>query len=136
MLNGRKESNPQILSGDIITVAEAELIYIIGGVGNPTNISSRSVISLTRAIDSAGGLAKDADEQNVTIYRNVKDKPEIIQVDLTKVKSNQAEDILLKPLDIVEVGQKGKEKRKNPLQLRSSDKNKINTGTLPIKIID
>jgi protein involved in polysaccharide export with SLBB domain len=136
LLSGKKEANPQILSGDVIMVAEAELIYIIGGVVNPTNISSRSVISLTRAIDSAGGLTKDADEQKITIYRNNKEKSEVIEIDLTKIKSNQAEDILLKPLDIVEVGQKGREKRKTLPKVRSIDQNKRNTGNLPIKVIN
>ncbi len=39
LLKGKKESNPQILSGDIITVAEAESIFVIGGVVNPGQIS-------------------------------------------------------------------------------------------------
>lgn len=136
LLNGRKEANPQIFSGDIITVAEAELIYIIGGVVNPKNISSRSQISLIRAIDGAGGLSKDADEHNVTIYRNGKGIAEIIKIDLAKVKLKQSEDVLLKPLDIVEVGQKGKETRKILPQFKNIEIDKKNTGNLPIKVID
>lgn len=136
LLNGKKEANPQILSGDIITVPEAEPIYITGGVVNPTNISSRSLITLTRAIDSAGGFSKEADEHNVTIYRREQGTNEVIEVDSTKIKSKQMEDILLKPLDIVEVGQKGKGKRKIAPQFQSRDMNKKNTGSLPLKVID
>jgi len=136
LLSGKKEANPQIFSGDIITVAEAELIFIIGGVVNPKNISSRSQISLIRAIDSAGGLAKDADEQNVTIYRNVKGTAEVIKADLEKIRLKQSEDIILKPLDIVEVGQKGKETKKTSTQFKNVDMDKKNIGNLPIKIID
>jgi len=136
LLNGKREANPQILSGDIITVSEAELIYIIGGVVNPTNISSRSQITLTRAIDSAGGLSKDADEHNATIYRKEKGNTEIIEVDLTKINKKQIEDVLLKPLDIIEVGQKGKDKRKILPQFKSNDVNKKNSSNLPIKVID
>jgi len=136
LLNGKKEANPQIYSGDIIMVSEAELIYIVGGVVNPTNILARSQISLTRAIDSAGGLSKNADEQNVVIYRKEKEKAEIINIDLKKIELKQTEDILLKPLDIVEVGQKGKDKSKFAPQLKSADENKTNSGSLPIKVID
>jgi protein involved in polysaccharide export with SLBB domain len=136
LLNGKKEANPQIFSGDIITVFEAELIYITGGVVNPTNISSRSQVTLTRAIDSAGGLSKNADEHNVTIYRKEKGNNEIIEVDLTKIKLNQKEDILLKPLDVVEVSQKGLDKRKILPQFKNNDIDKKGTGNLPIKVID
>lgn len=136
LLNGKKEANPQIYSGDIIMVSEAELIYIVGGVVNPTNILARSQISLTRAIDSAGGLSKDADEQNVVIYRKEKEKSEIINIDLKKIESKQTEDILLKPLDIVEVGQKGRDKSKFAPQLKSANQNKTSSGSLPIKVID
>lgn len=136
LLNGKKEANPQILSGDIIIVFEAEPIYITGGVVNPTNVSSRSSITLTRAIDSAGGFSKEADEHNVTIYRREQGMTLVIEVDSTKIKSKQTEDILLKPLDIVEVGQKGKDKRKIAPQFQNRDMNKKNTGSLSIKVID
>lgn len=136
LLNGKKEANPQILSGDIITVSEAEQIYIVGGVVNPTNISSRSQITLTRAIDSAGGLSKDADEHNVTIYRKEKGNTKVIEVDLTKINKKQIEDVLLKPLDIIEVGQKGKDKRKILPRFKSDDVNKKKSSSLPIKVID
>ncbi len=48
--------NPLILSGDIITVLEAEPIYVIGGVANPKQINAHSQITVSRAIAAAGAL--------------------------------------------------------------------------------
>lgn len=49
LITGKKEANLQILSGDIITVLEAESVYVIGGVANPKQISFRSQITVSRA---------------------------------------------------------------------------------------
>lgn len=121
LLSGRPEANPQILSGDIVTVSEAAPIYMIGGVNNPRPISSRSKMTLSRAIDSAGGLSKDALEDKVTIYRRKSGSSQIINADLAKIKAKQAEDIVLSPYDIVDVGEKGREKRRFPPRIDSDD---------------
>jgi protein involved in polysaccharide export with SLBB domain len=68
LLRGKKEANPQILSGDIITVVEAEPIYVTGGVVNPKQIASRAQITLSRAVASAGGLTKNANAGKVTVF--------------------------------------------------------------------
>lgn len=136
LLKGTKEANPQILTGDIITVLEAEPIYIIGGVNSPKQISSRSQITLSRAIASAGGLAKDALENEITVFRREGRETKILNLDMGKISSNQAEDIVLRAFDIVEVGQKGREKRKNPPIVQLSEESNANSASLPLRIID
>ncbi len=136
LLTGKKESNPQILDGDIITVLEAQPIYIIGGVSNPKQISSRLQITLTRAIDSAGGLVKNADAKKITIFRREAGETKIIEADLDKIKSHQADDVNLQAFDIVEVTQNGREKRKFPPLLNVTDTNEKNTSKLPLQVID
>jgi len=136
LLNGNKESNPQILSGDIVTVLEAEPIYITGGVNNPKQIAARSKITLSRAIDSAGGLTKEALENAVTIFRRVGNETKIVEADLSKIKAQQTEDIVLQEFDIVDVAEKGRTKKKYApvLQFSRSDENK--TANLPLRIIE
>jgi protein involved in polysaccharide export with SLBB domain len=136
LLNGNKESNPQILSGDIITVLEAEPIYITGGVNSPKQIAARSKITVSRAIDSAGGLTKGAIGNSVTIFRRNGNETKIIEVDLSKIKAEQAEDIVLQEFDIVDVGEKGRAKKKYPpvLQLYESGENK--PASLPLRVIE
>ena len=110
LLSGK--ANPEVLSGDIVTVSEAAPIYVIGGVNNPRQISSRSRTTVARAIASAGGLARDAVEDKVTIYRRKGTTTELIPVSLSKIKANPAEDVVLNPYDIVDVAQKGRGNRR------------------------
>ncbi len=136
LLTGKKQSNPQILSGDIITVQKAESIYIIGGVANPKQISSRSEITISRAIASAGGLAKDADAKKLTIHRREGIETIRIEADLDKIKANQATDLVLKANDIVEVSQTGRQQRKFPPILKVAETSEKNSANLPLRIID
>lgn len=136
LLTGKKEANPQILSGDIITVLEAESIYVIGGVANPKQISSRSQITLSRAVASAGGVMKAADQKKITIFRREAGETKIIEADLEKIKSGEAEDLILRAFDIVEVAQTGREKNKFPPVLKLAEPDVKNTAALPLRIID
>ena len=136
LLKGKKDANPQILSGDIITVQEAESIYLIGGVVNPGQVSSRAQTTLSRAIDSAGGIAKGGDAKKVTVFRREAGETKIIEADLEKIKSGQADDIALKADDIVEVAQRGSEKRKFPPILKTVETGKKNASNFPLRIID
>ncbi len=136
LLKGKKEANPQILNGDIITVLEAQSIYVIGGVASPKQISFRSQITLSRAIDSAGGLAKNADAKKITIFRRAGGETKIIEADLEKIKAQKADDINLQASDIIEVNENGREKRKYPPVINVVDLNDGNSSKLPLRVID
>lgn len=136
LITGKKEANLQILSGDIITVLEAESVYVIGAVANPKQISFRSQITVSRAVASAGGLTKDAVSQNVTIFRRENKNTKTIEVDLNKAKDNSAADVLLQASDIVEVAQRGRGKRKYPPIIKTAETVGKNTAELPLRIID
>lgn len=136
LLAGKNEANPQILSGDVVTVQEAESIYVIGGVANPKQISSRSQTTLSRAVAGAGGIVKGGDAKRVTIYRRDAGETKIIEADLEKIKAGQADDILLKALDIVEVAQVKSEKRKFPPVLKVIESDRKSQANLPLRVID
>ena len=136
LLLGMKEANPIILSGDIITVGEALPIYLIGGVAVPKQIASRSEITLSRAIASAGGISKEGLEDKITIFRREGKESSIIEANLKKIRANQAEDPLLRALDIVEIGEKGRERRKLPPVRETSTNESNNFTKLPLRIID
>lgn len=136
LLKGKDEFNPQILSGDTVTVQEAKPIYVVGGVSNPKTISSREEFTLTRAIASAGSLTKGADENNITIIRREGLQTKIINADLFKIKKGENEDILLKPFDIVDVPQKGKKNRVYSQIPEDIVINEGNNSKLPLVIID
>lgn len=135
LLSGDKKANPQILSGDIITVAEAPPIYIIGGVNTPKQLSSRSQFTLTRAIASAGGLAKEALDK-VVIFRRRGKETQVIEADLKKIRAAQEEDLVLEAFDIVDVSQKGREKRKTAPIVESTGGDQEKSAMLPLRIVD
>lgn len=134
IIKGNSESNPLILNGDIITVMEAEPIYVIGGVANPRKINARSQMTVSRAISSAGGFAKNADLRNITIYRRSKTENLRIEVDFEKIKANQSVDLVLQKFDILEVGENGSKRRFSPVVKIFESQTK--PLELPLRIID
>ncbi len=128
--------NPQILSGDIITVLEANPIYVIGGVNNPKAISSREKMTLSRTIASAGGFSRDAESDKITIFRQKGVSTDIIEVEFDKIKADGENDIFLQDFDIVEVGVKGRSKNKFPPVIENSGTTSKKINSLPLRIID
>jgi len=136
LLSGKKDANIQILAGDVVTVIEAQPIYLIGGVTTPRQIATRSQMTVSRAIDSAGGITKNADPTRVTIFRRAGKETKIIEVDLEKINANKAEDIVLQAFDIVDVPQKGGEKRKYPPIVKVDELSAEKALKLPLRIIE
>lgn len=136
LLKGNENANPQIFSGDIITILEADPIYVIGGVAAPKRLSSRTQTTLSRAIAGAGGFTKDAEPENITIFRRTAGETEIIEVNYREIEKNAEKDILLKPFDVVDVGVRGRGKSKLPPVLGDDETASRNSEKLPLRIID
>ncbi|HTK38945.1 MAG TPA: SLBB domain-containing protein [Pyrinomonadaceae bacterium] len=136
LLRGKTDANPQIQSGDIVSVLEAFPIYVIGGVNNPKQLSSRARTTLSAAISSAGGLARDAVETDITIFRRAAGDVRTIRPDLKKIEDKLTPDIELKPYDIVDVGQRGKASKKFPPVLENGETGARKAENLPLKVID
>ncbi len=105
LLAGKEEANPLIRPGDVVTVLEAEPIYITGSVTSPQGLYLRNNLTLTTALAMVGGLRSDAKGSEIRIYRQ---KPgatqqEIIKADFNAIRKKKAEDIALQPYDVIEV---------------------------------
>ncbi|MEZ5347126.1 MAG: SLBB domain-containing protein [Pyrinomonadaceae bacterium] len=135
ILKGSSESNPRILYGDIITVLEAESVYVMGAVENPSRLSLRSDLTVTRAIDSSGGLAKGAEERNITLFRRNGNGTEVIRIDLAEIASGSSEDPVLQPFDIIDVPGKGGRGSKYPPVIQQEAAESI-VKDPPLRIID
>jgi polysaccharide biosynthesis/export protein len=99
------EANPYVRSGDIITLPEAQQIFVVGNVFHPTSISLKERITVSQAVAMAGGTMSDAKKDSIRILRQLPGSPaktEII-VDLNAISKRKAEDVELKANDIVEV---------------------------------
>ena len=134
LLSGKASANPIIRSGDLVSVIRSTPIYVIGGVNTPRNISSRAGMTLSRAIASAGGLAKEADGKIVTIFRRNGSDTSVVEYDLAKISDGSVSDPELSAFDIVEVGQKGRPKRTLPPVINNLRPERPNG--LPLRIVD
>jgi polysaccharide biosynthesis/export protein len=104
-LRGGAQSNPYIIPGDIITLLEAEQVFVVGNVLKPSTIPLKEKITVSQAIAMSGGTLPDTQSNRVRIVRQEpgsNTKREII-VDLKAISSRRAEDVALLANDIVEV---------------------------------
>ncbi len=108
---GDAKNNILLQAGDIVTVPHAGIIYALGAVGRPGGFvvaNDRAQLTLLKILALAGGLTRTAKQTNAVIIR--KDsigKQSEVQVDLKKVLNRQAEDVQLRPSDILYVPDSG-----------------------------
>jgi polysaccharide export outer membrane protein len=104
-LKGYPQANPYIEPGDIVTLPEANQVYVVGNVFTPVTIPLREPITISRAVAMAGGVKQDSKKDKVRIVRqdpSTSTSKEIL-VDLSAIEKKQAEDITLLPNDIIDV---------------------------------
>lgn len=108
-LTGNPNANPYIEPGDIVTLPEANLVYVVGNVFSPLSIPLKEPITLSRAVAMAGGVKQDSKKDKVRIVRQEPGSTtsKEIVVDLTAIEKKRAEDISLMPNDIVDVPTSG-----------------------------
>lgn len=104
-LRGDEKANPFVQAGDIITIPEADEVYVIGNVYSPKPLPLKEPISVSRAIAMAGGPLRDSRTDHVRIVRqqNGTAARSEIYVNLNAIAKKQAEDVMLQANDIVEV---------------------------------
>lgn len=105
VLQGDPKSNPYLEAGDIVTLPEADQVYVVGNVFMPLTISLKEPITLTRAIAMAGGLKQDTRKDKIRILRQEPGTPirKEITVDLYAIEKKRSEDLALAPNDIIDV---------------------------------
>jgi polysaccharide export outer membrane protein len=104
-LKGDEKSNPYVRSGDVITIPEAQQIFIVGNVFRPTTVALKERITVSQAVAIAGGTLPDSKKDRVRILRQAPGsfaKTEIM-VDLNAINKRTADDVELVANDIVDV---------------------------------
>lgn len=104
-LQGDTRANPYLEPGDVVTIPDADQVYVVGNVVMPLTIPLKEPITVSRAIAMAGGTRQDTKKDKIRIVRQepgATAKKEMI-VDLSAIEKRQAEDIQLLPNDIVDV---------------------------------
>ncbi len=105
VLQGDPKSNPYLEAGDIVTLPEADQVYVVGNVFMPLTIALKEPITLTRAIAMAGGLRQDTKKDKIRILRQEPGTTirKEITVDLSAIEKKSSEDLALAPNDIIDV---------------------------------
>jgi polysaccharide biosynthesis/export protein len=102
----RPEDNIQILPFDVITVARAEIVYVVGDVKKSGGfmLNDRRTISLIEVIARAEGLSSTAAGKDAKIIRPVPGANRVeIAVNLNDVLKGKTKDVMLQPDDILYV---------------------------------
>jgi polysaccharide export outer membrane protein len=104
-LRGDDKANPYLENGDIVTLPEADQVYVVGNVLQPRAILLKEPITLTMAIAMAGGLSKDTKQEKIRIVRQEPGSTtkQELYFDLGAIEKKKAEDVALLPNDIVDV---------------------------------
>ena len=104
-LHGLPEANPLVRPGDIVSVPEADQVFVLGNVLKPSAIPIKEPLTVSRAIALAGGTAPSTKKDRIRIIRQLPGSTakQEIYVDLRAVEKNKAEDVALLANDVIDV---------------------------------
>ena len=96
-----------VQSGDVINVPEAGMFFVDGAVRSPGSFPLGRRYSLTQALATAGGVDRDLNSSDITIFRrNGASQVEPINIDLNEVIAGstvdpqiEADDVILVPIN-------------------------------------
>ena len=92
-------------------------------------------MTVSRAIATAGGLAKEADGKRATILRREGGDTRAMDVDLALAKTDSQKDTVLKAFDILDVASRGGGRRKLPPQ-REAVGSQSHRSQPPLRVVD
>jgi polysaccharide export outer membrane protein len=105
LVRGDHDANPYVRPGDVITLPEAQQVFVVGNVFRPSSITLKEKITVSQAVAMAGGMMPDSRSDRVRIMRQTAGsmtKTEIL-VDLKAIDKRTTPDIALQANDIVDV---------------------------------
>jgi polysaccharide export outer membrane protein len=104
---GGSEQNIVIMAHDLISVARARLLYVLGEVRKPGGfpLGSRQRVSVLEALSMAEGFSRTAAPHKARILRVVAGSPQRkeMPVDLNKIMSSKEPNRMMEPDDILVV---------------------------------
>ena len=101
------KENPEMKPGDVVSVLEADSVYVYGDVVKQGPVVFKEPITLMQAISSASGLRSAAKKDKIRVFRQkpgTVDREELV-FDLDKIAKRQAQDPYLEPSDIIAVSE-------------------------------
>ena len=104
-LRGEEAANPYVEGGDIVTIPEAEQVFVVGNVYAPKSLPLKDALTVSRAIAMAGGPLRDSKTDHIRVVRRsaANGSPSEMYVNLTAIARKKQDDLVLQANDIVEV---------------------------------
>lgn len=92
--------------GDIVSVMDADIVYVYGNVIEQGQVAIKEPLTLTQAIASAKGLKPATDKSQIRVLRQKPGSTERDEMvyDLNKINKREVADPFLEPNDVVAVG--------------------------------
>lgn len=108
LMRGEDKANPLLNAGDVVIVNEFSPVFVVGNVKQQREITLRQGLTLTKAIELAGGLLANSRTNGVRVYRmqNGKIGAADMTIDLNAIKKGRLPDLPLQPYDIIEIRNK------------------------------
>ncbi len=107
LLEGKVKENIEILPGDVVNIpGQINIeVYVFGQVRNPGVVSLPlgSGTTVLQAIAKAGGFTERAKKSSVLIRRREEGREKIIVVNIKAILRGKAQNIKLKPYDVIYV---------------------------------
>ncbi len=99
----------EVKAGDVVVVARAETIYVVGDVAHPGEyfIQNGQKLSVLNAIALAQGLNPTARASKASIVRKTANGAETIPVNLNRIAQVNGENLILRPADVLVVPRSG-----------------------------
>lgn len=132
LMMGAPEANNFVDPGDVISILEADQVYLTGNVLKPGPIPLKGQLTLYEAINHAGGFQSEASKKNVRLIRH---NPDGTRKELTfnveDIEKHRTQDVLLQANDVIAVQSSVvKNLRKSLLQIVPAT-----VSTLPIVVL-
>jgi protein involved in polysaccharide export with SLBB domain len=103
----RGKSDLVMQPGDIVSVLDADFVYVYGHVKKPGQVPLKEPITLTQALATAQGLESAARKDSIRVLRQKPggvDRDEFIY-NLKDIEARQVQDPFLEPNDVVAVSE-------------------------------
>lgn len=104
-LRGDDKANPFVQPGDIITLPDADQVFVVGNVLHPSAIPLTEQLTVSQVVAMAGGTLPNTQSNRVRIVRQTPGGKTEVFVDLKAIDKRRAEDVTLQANDIVDVPQ-------------------------------
>jgi polysaccharide export outer membrane protein len=103
-LHGTADANPIVRPGDIVSVPQADQVFVIGNVLKPSAIPLKEPLTISKAIAMAGGTGPNTKKDKIRIIRQISGtQKQEISVDLAAIEKNRTQDVALVANDVIDV---------------------------------